>query len=121
MFEVDVNGLTQQYRTKPTMNVDITGSSGSIPKNLNVVFSGINNSTPDSCNVTYDELRSWIKNGVPVFAAYKVKQDDGSVLSVGNIVAFMIRTNELTFYYETGASMAGFIYKSDGTFSGIKS
>ena len=36
MFEVDVNGLTQQYRTKPTMNVDITGSSGniSIPKPL---------------------------------------------------------------------------------------
>ena len=28
MFKVDVNGLTQQYRTKPTMNVDITGSSG---------------------------------------------------------------------------------------------
>ena len=24
MFEVDVNGLAQQYRTKPTMNVDIT-------------------------------------------------------------------------------------------------
>ena len=34
MFEVDINGLTQQYRTKPTMNVDITGSSGSIPKPL---------------------------------------------------------------------------------------
>ena len=28
MFEVDVNGLTQRYSTKPTMNVDITGSSG---------------------------------------------------------------------------------------------
>ena len=28
MFEVNINGLTQQYRTKPTMNVDITGSSG---------------------------------------------------------------------------------------------
>ena len=28
MFEVDVNGLTQQYRTKPTMNINITGSSG---------------------------------------------------------------------------------------------
>ena len=26
MFEVDVNGLTQQYRSKPVMNVDITGS-----------------------------------------------------------------------------------------------
>ena len=34
MFEVDVNGLTQQYRTKPTMSVDITGSSASIPKPL---------------------------------------------------------------------------------------
>ena len=34
MFEVDVNGLTQQYRTKPVMNVNITGSSGSIPKPL---------------------------------------------------------------------------------------
>ena len=28
MFEVDVNGLTQQYRSKPIMNVNITGSSG---------------------------------------------------------------------------------------------
>ena len=28
MFEVDVNGLTQQYRSKPVMNIDITGSSG---------------------------------------------------------------------------------------------
>ena len=34
MFEVDVNGLAQQYRTKPTMNVNVTGSSGSIPKPL---------------------------------------------------------------------------------------
>ena len=34
MFEVDVNGLTQQYHTKPTMNVNVTGSSGSIPKPL---------------------------------------------------------------------------------------
>lgn len=31
MFEVDVNGLTQRYSTKPTMNVDITGSSGVQP------------------------------------------------------------------------------------------
>ena len=34
MFEVDVNGLTQRYSTKPTMNVDITGSSASVPKPL---------------------------------------------------------------------------------------
>ena len=36
MFEVDVNGRKQRYRSKPTMNVDTTGSSGdvSIPKPL---------------------------------------------------------------------------------------
>ena len=28
MFEVDVNGRKQRYRSKPTMNVDTTGSSG---------------------------------------------------------------------------------------------
>lgn len=28
MFEVDVNGRKQKYRSKPTMNVDTTGSSG---------------------------------------------------------------------------------------------
>ena len=30
MFEVDVNGRKQRYRSKPTMNVDTTGSSGDI-------------------------------------------------------------------------------------------
>lgn len=36
MFEVNVNGRKQKYRSKPTMNVDTTGSSGggSIPKPL---------------------------------------------------------------------------------------
>lgn len=36
MFEVDVNGRKQRYNSKPTMNVDTTGSSGnvSIPKPL---------------------------------------------------------------------------------------
>lgn len=30
MFEVDVNGRKQRYRSKPTMNVDTTGSSGGV-------------------------------------------------------------------------------------------
>lgn len=34
MFEVNVNGRKQRYNTKPTMNVDTTGSSASIPKPL---------------------------------------------------------------------------------------
>ena len=90
-----------------------------IPKNFNVVFSASSGVTPSSCNVTYDELRSWIRNGFPVFATYKVKQDDGSVLAVGNIVAFKIDTDKLIFYYETGATMASFVYNSDGTFSSM--
>ena len=107
--------VMRQQATITPMSTDF------IPKNFNVVFSGINSIIPDSCNVTYDELRGWIENGTPVFATYKVKQDDGSVSAVGNIVTFKINTDKLTFYYETGASMAGFVYKSDGTFSGIKS
>lgn len=34
MFEVNVNGRKQRYNSKPTMNVDTTGSSASIPKPL---------------------------------------------------------------------------------------
>lgn len=34
MFEVNVNGRKQRYRSKPTMNVDTSGSSASIPKPL---------------------------------------------------------------------------------------
>lgn len=34
MFEVTVNQEKQRYHSKPTMDVDITGSSGSIPKPL---------------------------------------------------------------------------------------
>ena len=91
-------------------------STDFIPKNFNVVFSGgINSSIPDSCNVTYDELRGWIENGIPVFATYKYKQDDGSVSSVKNIINFEIGTDSLRVYYGSGAN---FKYNSDGTFSG---
>ena len=34
MFEVNVNGRKQRYHSKPTMGVDISGSSASIPKPL---------------------------------------------------------------------------------------
>ena len=91
-------------------------STDFIPKNFNVVFSGgINSSIPDSCDVTYDELRGWIGNGIPVFATYKYKQDDGSVSSVKNIINFEINTGSLRVYYGSGAN---FKYNSDGTFSG---
>ena len=35
MFEVNVNGRKQRYRSKPTMNVDTTGSSGGIQSDWN--------------------------------------------------------------------------------------
>ena len=123
-------GSTAQWATSDTspshtikvmrQQVTITPmSTDFIPKNFNVVFSASSGVTPTSCNVTYDELRGWIESGVPVFAIYKVKQDNGSVSAVGNIIAFRIDTDKLTFYYETGASMASFVYNSDGTFSKI--
>ena len=91
-------------------------SSDFIPKNLNVVFSrGSGSSIPTSCNVTYDELRGWIENGAPVFAIYKIEDDDGSVSSVTNIMEFLANADSLSVYYGSGAH---FEYNSDGTISG---
>ena len=91
-------------------------STDFIPKNFNVVFSsGNSSSSPISCNVTYDELRGWIENGVPVFAIYKIEYDDGSVSSVTNIMKFLANADSLSVYY---GSDAYFEYKSDGTISG---
>ena len=100
--------VMRQQETITPMSTDF------LPKNFNVVFSGINNTRPDSCNVTYDELRGWIENGIPVFATYKYKQDDGSVSSVKNITDFEIGTDLLRVYYGSGAN---FKYNSDGTIS----
>ena len=90
-------------------------STDFIPKNFNVVFSASSGVTPTSCNVTYDELRGWIENGIPVFAIYK--DDDGSVLSVKNIFEFKINTDSLSVYYQSGYSTHNFTYNSDGTIS----
>ena len=120
MFGSKANWATADTATSHTIKVmrqqvTITPmSTDFIPKNFNVVFSGINNLRPDSCNVTYDELRGWIENGIPVFATYKYKQDDGSVSSVKNITDIEIDTDSLRVYYGSGAN---FKYNSDGTIS----
>ena len=88
-------------------------------KNLNVVFSkGSNILMPDSCNVTYDELRGWIENGVPVFAVYKIIDDHGSVGTLMNIMQFVLNTDSLMVYYQNRGSTDFFKYNPDGTFSG---
>ena len=94
-------------------------STDFIPKNFNVVFSEESSSSmPDSCNVTYDELRGWIEKGVPVFAIYKTKDNDGSVVNVINITGFLANTDSLTVYYLSGSGKCYFEYNSDGTISG---
>ena len=129
MFEVDVNGLTQRYSTKPTMNVDITGSSGDSTgssggsmKNLNVVvFSGGSNSgMPDSCNVTYDELRGWIENGVPVFAVWNTNKYNTDEKMVEFFTGIEAGSSALDFYYQDyNLGKQRFKYKSDGSFEPV--
>ena len=130
MFEVDVNGLTQQYRSKPIMNVDITGSSGDSTgssgggsmKNLNVVvFSGGSNSgMPDSCNVTYDELRGWIENGIPVIAVWNTNKYNTGEKMVEFFTGIEVGSSTLDFYYQDyNLGKQIFQYKSDGSFEPV--
>ena len=129
MFEVDVNGLTQQYRSKPVMNVDITGSSGDSTgssggsmKSLNVVvFSGGSNSgMPDSCNVTYDELRGWIENGVPVVAVWNTNKYNTDEKMVEFFTGIEVGSSALDCYYQDyNLGKQRFIYKSDGSFEPV--
>ena len=132
MFEVDVNGLKQQYRSKPVMDVDITGSSGgdttgssgdASMKNLNVIFSGGSNSgMPDSCNVTYDELRGWIENGTPVFVVWNTTKynTDGKVKMFEFFTGIEVGSSELYFYYQDyNLGKQQFKYKSDGSFEPV--
>lgn len=130
MFEVDVNGLTQQYRSKPVMNVDITGSSGDSTgssgggsmKNLNVVvFSGGSNSgMPDSCNVTYDELRGWIENGIPVIAVWNTNKYNTDEKMVEFFTGIEVGSSALDCYYQDyNLGKQRFQYKSDGTFEPV--
>ena len=93
-------------------------STDFIPKNLNVVFSRNSSTTiPTSCNVTYDELRGWIENGIPVFAIYKIEDDKGSVGVLMNIMQFMLNTDSLIAYYQNRGRTDLFKYNPDGTFS----
>ena len=132
MFEVDVNGLTQQYRSKPIMNVDITGSSGDSAgssggggdsmKNLNVVaFSGGHSGgMPESCNVTYDELRGWIENGTPVIAVWNTNKYNTDEKMVEFLTGIEVGSSALDVYYQDyNLGKQNFQYKSDGSFEPV--
>ena len=120
--EKGVYVFADSERFKMTKETITPMSTDFIPKNFNVVFiSGDGVSVPTSCNVTYDELRGWIENGTPVFAIYKIEDNNGSVVNVINIMQFLPNTDSLSVYYQTRGSTDYFTYNSDGTISGVPS
>lgn len=87
-------------------------SADFLPKNLNVVFRGEIGHAPTSCNVTYDELRGWVTNDIPVLAVFI------SANARYNIIGTASLTDSLRFvYFANGSTSSSFAYKSDGTFS----
>lgn len=98
MFEVDVNGLTQQYRSKPIMNADITGSSGSIPKPL-----------------TYD----YMPEGYPKKDGWSVEWDgniDGKINVTGTP---LYKFSDRVLSYEEFLSAKYVIYEGEEQYSGM--
>ena len=93
------------------------GGGGDSMKNLNVVaFSGGSNSSmPDSCNVTYDELRGWIENGVPVFAVWNANKYNTDEKVVEFFTGIEVGSSALYFYYQDyELGKQKFKYLSDG-------
>lgn len=95
-----------QQETITPMSTDFT------PKNLNVVFRATSlTAVPTSCNVTYDELRGWVENDIPVLA----------VLNAGKkvcVLGYIIIGAGYIVFSENSGDSALFKYNSDGTFSG---
>ena len=101
-------------------------STDFIPKNLNVVFTGIkqigNQQVPTSCNVTYDELRRFADNDMPIFAIYKYDSYDGvpmcKIITDYRLKSAPVEGNtDMVFYYQESGNGKAFVYNSDGTIS----
>ena len=104
-----------------TLSVSGGGGGGSM-KNLNVVvFSGGSNGTmPESCNVTYDELRGWIENGIPVLAVWNATKYNSDKKVVEFFTGIEVGSSELYFYYQDyELGKQKFMYKSDGSFEPV--
>ena len=87
-------------------------STDFIPKNLNVVFIAETGSIPTSYNVTYNELRGWVENNIPVLSIYRRIDSD----YVKSITTIKLQPASLVL---TTADKNGFTYNSDGTFSEV--
>ena len=96
--------VMRQQETITPMSTDF------IPKNFNVVFIAETGVIPTSCNATYDELRGWVENNIPILSIYR-RID----INYAEIIA-NIHLNSGSLALKT-ATNNGFIYNSDGTFS----
>ena len=108
-FSLDENGV-------------LSVSGGGSMKNLNVVvFSGGSNSgMPDSCNVTYDELRGWIENGIPVIAVWNTNKYNTDEKMVEFFTGIEVGSSALYFYYQDyELGKQKFKYKSNGSFEPV--
>ena len=65
-----------------------------------------------SCNFTYDQIREWIENDLPIVAIYRYS---GSAQR-NIIIKYEIGEDYIAFFTKVDQS-DGFEYHSDGTFS----
>ena len=102
--------------------LNVSGGGGGSMKNLNVVvFSGgRNGGMPDSCNVTYDELRGWIENGIPVIAVWNTNKYNTDEKMVEFFTGIEVGSSALYFYYQDyELGKQKFKYKSNGSFEPV--
>ena len=84
-----------------------------MPKNFNVVFISKTGYIPTSCNVTYDELRGWVENNIPILSIYR------RIDSNYTEIITTIRLDPDSLVLKTAINN-GFTYNSDGTFSVVE-
>lgn len=99
--------VMRQQETYTPMDVNY------IPKNFNVVFIAETGDIPTSCNVTYDELRGWVENNIPILSIYR--RIDSNYAEI--ITTIQLGSDSLVL---GTAGANGFVYNSDGTFSVVE-
>lgn len=79
--------------------------------NFNVIFTD-RLEGPMSCNFTYDQIREWIENDLPIVAIYRYSGSAQRDI----IISYEIGKDYIAFFTKVDQS-DGFEYHSDGTFS----
>ena len=79
--------------------------------NLNIIFTD-RLEGPMSCNFTYNQIREWIENDLPIVAIYRYSGSAQREI----IISYEIGEDYITFFTKVDTS-DGFKYNSDGTFS----